>query len=215
MPDLMRPDDNAHDEADALLPWFATGQLDARDRALVDAHLSSCARCQRQLVVERRLIDEFRASTPEVDSGWSRLRTRIEVPAEAPAIVRPRFARTATELWRLVSRPPVAAFAAAQFAFLILAGGILLSLSRPDYRALGSTSVAPVANLIVIFRPDATEQDMRGVLRASGASLVGGPTSADAYLLHVDAANRLTAIARLQSDRHVQMAQPIDEGARS
>lgn len=211
MPDLMRPDDNAHDEADALLPWYATGQLEARDRALVDAHLVSCARCQRQLVVERRLIDEFRASAPEVDSGWARLRTRIEVPA----IVRPRFTRTLAELWSLVTRPPVAAFAAAQFAFLILAGGILLSLSRPDYRALGSTSVAPSANLIVIFRPDATEQDMRGVLRASGASLVGGPTSADAYLLHVAAAARPTAIARLQSDRHVQMAQPIDGSTRS
>jgi len=149
----MRPDDNAHDEAEALLPWYATGQLDVGDRALVDAHLVSCARC--------------------------------------------------------------VAVAAAQFAFLILAGGILLSLSRPDYRALGSASAAPAANLIVIFRPDATEQDMRSVLRASGASLVGGPTSADAYLLHVAAADRPTAIARLQSDRHVQMAQPIDGSARS
>jgi hypothetical protein len=206
MPYIMHPDDDAHDAADALLSWYATGQLDVHDHALVVAHLSSCARCQRQLVVERRLIDEFRTPISDVDSGWSRLRARIETPA----IARPRFASTAVELSKLVSRRPVAALVAAQFAILILAGGIVLSLSRPEYRALGSTSAVPAANLIIVFRPKTTEQDMRGVLRASGASLVGGPTSADAYLLHVAAADRPKAIARLKSDGHVKMAQPID-----
>ena len=50
---------DSHREAEELLPWYATGQLDADDRALVEAHLSSCAHCQRQLQAERRMIDEF------------------------------------------------------------------------------------------------------------------------------------------------------------
>jgi hypothetical protein len=51
---------------------------------------------------------------------------------------------------------------------------------------------------------------MRGALGAAGASIVGGPTSADAYLLHVAPAGRQNSLARLQADANVQLAQPID-----
>lgn len=207
MPDPIRPDDDPHDEADALLPWYATGQLDSADRALVASHLASCARCQRQLLVERRLIDEFHALTPEVDSGWTQLRAWIEA-RPAPGWM----ARAAGDFWSTLSRPGVAALAAAQVAFVIFAG-LMLSLSRPVYHALGSPQVSNQANVIVIFRPDATEQDIRDALRASSASLVGGPTSSDAYLLSVPANTRQTALAKLQSDDNVQLAEPID-GAR-
>jgi hypothetical protein len=64
--------------------------------------------------------------------------------------------------------------------------------------------------MIVMFQGNTTEQQMRHALNASGASLVGGPTEADAYLLHVRANERARAIASLQSDRHVTLAQPID-----
>ena len=39
---------------------------------------------------------------------------------------------------------------------------------------------------------------------------MGGPTAADAYLLRVPATQRQLALARLQSDDQVQMAEPID-----
>ena len=55
-----------------------------------------------------------------------------------------------------------------------------------------------------------TEEEIRGLLNASGASLVGGPTSADAYLLSVPATQRTSALHKLQSDDQVQMAEPID-----
>ena len=44
----------------------------------------------------------------------------------------------------------------------------------------------------------------------AGASIVDGPTTADAYLLHVAPQQRHRALAKLQSDDNVQMAQPID-----
>src|SRR5215213_7461012 len=67
-----------HDQAEELLPWYATGQLEGADRARVEAHLASCARCQRRLGLERVLLDQVRALAPEVEGGWARLRARIE-----------------------------------------------------------------------------------------------------------------------------------------
>ena len=104
-------------------------------------------------------------------------------------------------------------FAAAQIAILAIGGGVFLSLERTQtaqYHALGSTPAPSTANVIVMFQANSTEEQMRDALNASGASLVGGPTSADAYLLHVAPNQRTNAIAKLQSDRHVSLAQPID-----
>ena len=216
MPDPDLTDRPAHDEAEELLPWYATGQLDEADRARVDAHLSSCAYCRQQLAVERRLIDEFQAMSPEVESGWGRLKARIESPARAApvAIARPLPARSGilAGLWATLSRPAVATLAVAQLAFVVVAGSVLLSLSRPSYRALGSAPPPASANLIVMFRADATVEDVRSSLHLAGASIVDGPTSADAYLLHVAPQQRQAALKRLQSDANVQMAEPIDGG---
>jgi len=199
----------AHDEAEELLPWYATGQLDAPERVRVEAHLSSCADCRRQLTSERRLIQEFRDLAPEVDAGWDRLRRRIE--PQRPGRYRPRLRGRA---WNVVRHPAITALAAAQVGFLVLTGGLLLSLSRPDYHALGSTPASSSADVIVIFRADATEEDVRATLRAANASIVGGPTEADAYLLQIPRQQRKQGLARLRADDEVQMAEPIDEASR-
>lgn len=195
-----------HDEAEELLPWYATGQLDAADRVKVEAHLSSCTECQQQLATERRLVREFRALTPEVESGWSRLRSRIEspLPARPP---RPNFLE---QFWATLSRPAVATFALAQVAFLVIAGGTLLSLSRPAYHVLGSAPVPATANVIVMFRAEATVRDVDDMLKSVRATIVEGPTDANAYLLHVAPQQRQAALTRLQSEDQVAMAQPID-----
>ena len=70
--------DEPHDSAEELLPWYATGQLDSADRARFERHLAGCARCQRTLGMEPVLIDQVRAFAPDVESGWARLRSRIE-----------------------------------------------------------------------------------------------------------------------------------------
>jgi hypothetical protein len=198
-----------HDEAEELLPWYASGQLDEADRAKVDAHLSSCAYCRQQLALERQLIDEFRAMTLEVESGWARLRNRIEAPAPARVASHPRPSMFA-DAWAFLSRPAIATLAAAQLAFVVVAGGALLSLSQPVYHVLGSAPAPSSANIIVMFRADATELDLRNALDAAHASIVGGPTAANAYLLHVAPAQRPAALAKLRSDDNVQLAQAID-----
>jgi anti-sigma factor RsiW len=197
-----------HDEAEELLPWYVTGQLDPADRARVEKHLYSCASCRQQLGIERRLIDEFQSMTPEVDSGWARLKARIEPtrPRQTPPAPRPSFL---ADLRALIARPAVAALAAAQLAVLAF-GGWIVTLSQPAYHVLGSAPAPASANMIVMFRADATEEDVRDALKAAGASIVGGPTSADAYLLHVDPRRRQMALNRLQANDYVQLAEPVD-----
>ena len=198
--------EESHDQAEELLPWYATGQLDAADRALVEKHLASCARCQRQLAAERVLIQEFQSLTPEIETGWAQLRGRIvDQPRNRPAL-----GAALAEFWELLKRPAVAALATAQVAFVGIGAAILQWSSQPAYVALGSTPVAASANVIVMFRPEAREADLRGVLATSGAALVGGPTEADAYLLHVPANARPAALEKLRRDSNVTLAQPID-----
>ena len=144
------PVSDPHEQAEELLPWYATGQLDAVDRSMVEAHLSTCARCQRQLTVERKLIDGFQTVSPEVDSGWARLRGRIEAPVSRP---RTSVGDFATDLWRLLTRPAVAALATAQLALLAVAAAIVPYFTTPAYDALGSSHAPPSANVIILFRP--------------------------------------------------------------
>ena len=198
--------DEPHDQAETLLPWYATGQLDAADRALVETHLASCARCQRQLAAERALIHEFQSLTPEIETGWAQLRGRIVAQPRS----RPRLGAGLAEFWELLKRPAVAALATAQVAFVALGATILQWSSQPTYVALGSAPVAGSANVIVMFRPEARESDLRGALATSGAALVGGPTEADAYLLHVPVNARPAALEKLRKDSNVTLAQPID-----
>ena len=208
MPDIIQTMIEPHHEAEELLPWYVTGQLDLEEQALVEAHVSSCAHCRRQLAFERRMIDEFAAMTPEVDSGWAQLRRRLE--PQHRASLWDRITSEAGAAWQTFTRPAVAALAVAQLAFVGIAGALLFSLSQPSYRALGSAPPPQSANVIAMFRADTTETQLADLLRANGASLVGGPTSTDAYMLRVPASSRSSALERLRADRHVLMAEPID-----
>jgi hypothetical protein len=154
------------------------------------------------------MIDEFRGLTPDVDHAWARLRAQIQAPAPVPA--RPGIFQTLDEIWRALTRPAVAGFVAAQAVFLLLGASLVLSMTKPDYRALGASTAPAAANAIVMFQPSASEQQVRTALRAAHATLVGGPTPTDAYLLHIESSDREAAIGRLQADGSVALAQPID-----
>lgn len=207
MPEPIQTDVALNHEAEELLPWYVTGQLEGEELALVEQHLSSCAHCRRQLAFERRMVDGISALTPEIDAGWERLRQRLEQRESWWNRARGEIAA----FWRNLSRPAVAAMAFAQLAFVVIAGAMLLSLSRPSYRALGSSQPPASANVIAMFEGGTTQSQLTELLRRNGATLVGGPTSTDAYLLSVPAQSRTVALERLRSDRHVIMAEPIDK----
>ena len=217
MADVIRFQGDPHKLTQKLLPWYANGTLDADETAAVEAHLEGCDECRAELESERALGAMIATVPSDVERGWSALRGRIE--SERPQH-RSAPWRRAGALWR---RPiPMGWAITAQAACLVLvAGAAVLAMpagvasmaklpSQPLYRALGAPKTVTAGNLVVIFKPSTSEQELRGALRFSGARLVDGPTASDAYVLHVSDAERPVALKRLRADGHVVLAEPID-----
>lgn len=207
---IIRLHGNQHDETQRLLPWYVSRQLDAVEFAAVDAHLAECAECRADLAWEQRMTAEMDTlPLPAAAEDWE------DLPRRLPAATKPRRSiwSAAAEIWQAAIRPVGIGWAlAAQAAIVVAAFLVVPFLSRPVmYQAL-SAPQQPAANgnVIVIFRPDTKEQDLRRVLTLAGARLVDGPTPADAYVLHVSAERRQAAIAGLRAQREIVLAQPID-----
>jgi len=205
---------DTHAEVEQLLPWYATGELDADERLRVERHLESCALCRTELTRERRLEAEVADLPLGVERGWAEMRRRIAAPA-TPVAARRLVPPEIGQVWRTMGRVGRSGWlVAAQVALLLITGAALVTY-RPDaaYHALGNAPVARPGNVIVLFRPDVSERTLRHTLNASGARVVDGPTAADAYVLAVPNAQLQVSLARMRADPAVVMAQPIDIGA--
>ncbi len=198
---------DAHARVQFLLPWFVTGRLEADDLAQVTAHLDQCPECRAEVVIERRLIDEVQAMPVEVEPGWALMRARLDSR-------RPRAGWLAS-LGARLRGPAWVGWAIAGQAVVVAAGVVLVLAWRPAappaiYRTLGSAPAAASGNMLVMFRPDAREADLRAAILASHARLVDGPTAADAYVLSVPVQERARALTTLRGAASVVMAEPID-----
>jgi hypothetical protein len=206
-----------HNRVQALLPWYVNGSLEASERSAVESHLIACAECQADVGFERRLAGEVCAMSVEAAQGWAALLPRLQAAPRPLWLLADRIGEAVAGLrrgWR--ERPAWALPAlAAQLGLVAILGAVTLS-PRPaepqKYLALGATRPAPPANLVVIFRPDTREAELRAILRDVDGRLVGGPTSADAYLVQVPAETRASSLARLRSRTDIALAEPVDAG---
>jgi anti-sigma factor RsiW len=210
---IIRLHGDPHEEAERLLPWYVSGKLDPGDRAKIDAHLADCAECRAELRLERRLSAGVAGLPLDMELGWAALRGRLDLSPRGY----PRARMAGAAIRRAIAWPgKLGWFAATQLALIGLAALVMSPRDRPaDYHALGAAPTQTTGNAIVIFRPDTSEQDMRQALNDSRARLVDGPTSADAYVIHVPAAERAQALAKLRAEADVVLAEPIDPGAPS
>lgn len=209
---ILRLGGDEHDIVQLLLPWFDSGRLDAAETARVQAHLGGCARCQADVTWQRRVRSlatrDADATTrdeasPDVDRGWATLRARVtardapRVAASAPKPTLPARRRWAFGWGWLV------AFQSALIAGL---GALVLVMPRPDsYHALGQPAHggAADASVVVVFKDDASQAQVRQALRDSDARIVDGPTVTGAYLLGVAADRQADALARLRASPSV------------
>jgi anti-sigma factor RsiW len=211
---IIRLHGDEHREILTLLPWYVTGQLDAPEHAQVEEHLNGCAECQAEVRFQRRLEAEL-PDRPmmDVEQSWQRMRRQLD-QEQAPdglgarlAAIKPGFGRG----WRVGG--PWLGWGLAACMALVAGASAPLSSGLAAYHALGAAPAPALGNVVVIFRPDTSERELRQTLVANHARLVDGPTAADAYVLHVPPAERAGALTRLRGRADIVLAEPIDSGA--
>jgi hypothetical protein len=192
-----------HGAVQALLPWYARGQLDADDAGAVQRHLLQCPACRDELAAEQPMQALLRvAGAPalggDAEAGLARLRERMQ-PARTAAAA-PRWMPWALGL---------------QGAACVLLLGLWLQAWPGDavedapYKGLAAAGSVPVAaDALVMFKPGTTEQALRELLQTHGAGIVAGPTQNGAYLLRVD----VRGLAALRTAPIVAMAEPLQPG---
>jgi hypothetical protein len=195
-----------HQKVQKLLPWATPGRLSVAERELVEQHLAGCAQCQQDLEWQRKLlaIEPAPVGTPDVELALSKLLPRLESRPPRPA--RRTLAGWCAQLF--AGAPGWTRWAlAAQLLVVVALAGALLRQGQ-DYHLLGSHGAA-AANLVVLFRPDTSERQLRAILQSNAARVVDGPTVTNAWLLSVAPARRDAAVAALRADAAVELAEPL------
>jgi hypothetical protein len=212
----------AHRATQDALPWLLNGTLAGAEREAAQAHLRDCALCRGDLASLRRLREAGAAPDPQCDPerALARLMARIDTPAAGGA----NALAPAPPPAPLPDPPPAAndphwlrRVALAQCAAIVLQAVLLAALlawpeGRDDaYRGLGAAP-APQGQVVVLFRPDTPERELRRIVRAGGARIVAGPTVTDAWVLAMPQAQSASALARLRAEPAVLLAEPLGAG---
>ena len=207
MANILRFRGDDHTQAQSNLPWYVTGQLDEPERARLEEHLATCACCREDLESERLLAREVVSLPLSADAGWAELRRRM---TSSPRAHRLQQRPIRSSRFRL--RGGRFGWLLAAQAALLAAFAYTLVSARDEalYHTLGSPTDREAANVIAIFRPNATEAELRGMLSGNEARIVDGPTASGAFALRVPEARRDEIVGRLQQHDAVALAQPID-----
>jgi predicted anti-sigma-YlaC factor YlaD len=178
-----------HRQTQALLPWHLTGRLDPAEAARVKAHLDICGACRADLAAERRLREAVLSAPPPEDAIDLPPRRRVPIVA-----------------WALGGMGAIAASLAVAVVTLQPARA---PARHEIYRTLGAAPATGTGEVVVVFDPTCSAEQMRHVLARAGARIVDGPTTTGAYVLRIAHGGRQAAIAALRSSPGVRLAESL------
>jgi hypothetical protein len=208
-------DRSTHETVQKLLPWFVANNLQDAERDLVQEHVRTCSQCQVDIEWEQKFRGYAAVGQDDVNSSIDveRALQRLQPQLETRGVLARagKLLRAVNDDWHY-SSAGMRTMVAMQFVAIVSLGYLLWTPPRDaSFHALGQAAV-PTANLVVMFRPDTAEAQMRLILSSNSARLVDGPTVTGAYLLSVPPKRRAQALAQLQLESAVSMAVPIDGG---
>ena len=212
-----------HGEMAALIPWYVNGSIGDSDRQRMDAHLAQCARCQEDLILERRVYEGM-----SVESGVEYMPAaslkRLQAKLDGASAAAPDTSATALPATALPVRAWRRAVTwqgvmAASVAIMAVAVSLLAidrwTQSRSHAAALYSTvttSQPRVSNEVIraVFTPTITLIELQGVLDAAGLRIVSGPSEAGVYSLARNSERPVSAsLAAMRGDAIVRFAESI------
>ncbi|HEY4079265.1 MAG TPA: zf-HC2 domain-containing protein [Burkholderiaceae bacterium] len=204
MSTVVSMDSDAHSAVQGLLPWFARGQLDEADTREVQEHLLQCAACRAELELEDpvRAMLSLSVDTPDnasLEAGLAKMRDRLQERTTSKPSRSPRWLNWAVGLQGCAIA-------------VLLTLVVQMRVEGPAlYKGLASPNQPVHATALIMFRADASEQNIRAALQAHGASLVGGPTESGAY--QVQLAKDPKALRALRAERVVTLLESLEPGA--
>jgi anti-sigma factor RsiW len=212
-----------------LIPWYANGTLEGREREEVETHLSTCPSCQAEL---RRCRDIATAVHADGETSWapspgyfSQMLSLIDA-AEASGTqdggwwerLRARWAR---HFLVLQSAPRLFRWAlAAQGAMILLLAWVVAwqvpSSPGPLYRTLsdgGDRVSQGQAHIQVVFADDITEKELRALLTSVEGTIVHGPSSEGVYTVELPLSGNSPdlidpILGAVRAHRKVRLAEP-------
>jgi anti-sigma factor RsiW len=207
---IIKFEGSAHAEADRLLPWLVNGTLSGDERFRVEQHMTECVQCQREVTWLRALQEQYIGDQPATGDDQSpairRLRRRMETAHDISVMASPSH-----PAWKRRSRR-LSWLVAAQATLLLVLGAALLQGRQASYHTL-SAPPGRGALLVVVFDPHASEAQLRQLLRANDARIVGGPTDAGAYVLNVPDERASSARKMLHESAEVSLVENLETGA--
>ncbi|MBV8667007.1 MAG: hypothetical protein JO269_11045 [Burkholderiaceae bacterium] len=233
-----------HQATQELLAWFTLDRLRRDERMLVQEHLQTCAQCRADVDFLFRL-QAAELPEPSFDSALDATNPAVEscVPdvERALAKLRPRLQPHGggsrglpPVIWRIVNSLRGTSAGGAPWmrwtlgVQLAAIAGLCALLARPlwqapppadlhEFRGLGANAASAheVADIVVVFKPQTSEQELRRILLSNGAHVVDGPTVTDAYLLKVAPGRRQQTLAQLRSEAAVTLAESLVASAES
>lgn len=182
---MMADNGRKDDDLDRLLPWYVNGTLEGEERQAVEAYLERSADARDEVELLRQLRQQVKEQSIENspgELGLQRLKREIKQGAEQQKSSGDRMAGkvlTVASFWRPLA---VAACLA-----LVIQAGVMVGMNTGVIPTGGEVGTAGKSQAVlqVTFSPDATEQDIREVLQAAGASIADGPTALGIYNLRL------------------------------
>lgn len=222
-----------HSEVWRLLPWYVNHSLDEDERVRVRRHVVACTECQEEVGFLRTLasgIEDLELPRPPTtdDPGevlgavWRRIETLSDggpsgsgTTATTRGEPRARLARRGRRLtlWA------VAAQLVLVIGVVLIARSVAVSREPAAYHTLSRPRPAipgAAPRVRVVFRPGATEAELREIVTSTGASIVDGPSPFGVYTLaprDAAATDPAEMLRALRERSEVAFAEPVGRNA--
>lgn len=206
---LLPFDASTHAAVDALLPFYVNATLQGEELWLVEQHVRTCEKCQRELDWLRNIFADLATSSLRSEATCTVVGAQQRFEDDR---IRRRW-RTRIQDGLQTSTPWTRWLLAAQLAAIVILGTLVATEGRDNasYRTLGTPS--PSAQLqdsiAVMFDPSTPESELRQIVYSVGARIVDGPTVTGVFLLEMPKERVEEALKTLRAERAVRLAEDL------
>jgi hypothetical protein len=201
--------ENQTHQVTTLLPWYVAGILETRERLEVEAHLSKCASCRKELEEMKRVQETIKGSVNELEGPSSavfpKVMARIGEQRKAEKSPFPGIVTEQKGAWEHAESWLRSLFAPrwipALASVLIIGQSVMLMMTwqgGPTTKGPGVGRVpgaiversvpqapAPSQKYRVIFQDHAQAGEIRKLIQEVNGRVIDGPTSEGVYTIEV------------------------------